>query len=112
MSIPAFANDQIAKSGVQIADEKIFRCMSDTSIVQPYVDPATGLIDGITNRTSYLLNSQLSHKTIRYGRWSFPRFQYEIGTSNFIAMNERDGAVMDVEHQRPRRGHRSQAGRL
>ena len=34
---PTFANDQIAKSGVQIADEKIFRCMSDTSIVQPYV---------------------------------------------------------------------------
>jgi len=56
---PTFANDQIAKSGVQIADEKIYRCMSDTSIVQPYVNPSTGLIDGITNRTSYLLNSSM-----------------------------------------------------
>src|SRR6516164_6198790 len=91
---PAYANDALAKSGVQVADEKIFRCASDTSTVQPYVDPSTGLVDGITNRTSYLLNSQLSHKTIRYGRWTFPRFQNEIGTSYFIAMNERDGAVM------------------
>ena len=98
---PTFANDQIAKSGVQIADEKIFRCMSDTSIVAPYINPTTGLVDGIANRTSYLLNSQLSHKTIRYGRWTFPRFQYDIGTSNFIAMNERDGAVMDANINDP-----------
>ena len=98
---PAYAKDSIAKSGVQVADEKIYRCMSDTSIVQPYVDPSTGLVDGITNRTSYLLNSQLSHKTIRYGRWTFPRFQYEIGTSNFICMNERDGAVMDANINDP-----------
>jgi prepilin-type N-terminal cleavage/methylation domain-containing protein/prepilin-type processing-associated H-X9-DG protein len=98
---PAFANDQLAKSGVQIADEKIFRCLSDTSIVTPYINPTTGLVDGITNRTSYLLNSQLSHKTIRYGRWTFPRFQYDIGTSNFVAMNERDGAVMDANINDP-----------
>ena len=57
---PTFANDSIAKAGTQVADEKIFRCMSDTSVVQPYVVPSTGLIDGITNRTSYLLNSQLT----------------------------------------------------
>src|SRR5262245_14484923 len=63
---PTFANDSIAKGGTQIADEKIFRCTSDTSVVQPYTDPSTGLVDGITNRTSYLLNSQLSHKTIHY----------------------------------------------
>ena len=77
-----FANDAIAKGGTKIADEKIFRCMSDTSVVKPYVDPTTGLVDGIVNRTSYQMNSQLSHKTIRYGRWTFPRFQYHIGTSN------------------------------
>ncbi len=69
---PAYANDAIAKGGTQVADEKIYRCMSDTSKVLPYVSPSTGLVDGITNRTSYLLNSQLSHKTIRYGRWTFP----------------------------------------
>ncbi len=98
---PKFANEQIARSGVQIADAKVFRCMSDTSIVTAYVDPSTGLTDGICNRTSYLLNSQLSHKTVRYGRWSFPRFQYEIGTSNFVAMNERDGTVMDASINNP-----------
>ena len=68
--------------------------MSDTSVVKPFVDPATGLADGIINRSSYLMNSLLSHKTIRYGRWTFPRFQYDIGTSNFVAFSERDGAVM------------------
>jgi prepilin-type N-terminal cleavage/methylation domain-containing protein/prepilin-type processing-associated H-X9-DG protein len=93
---PAFANDAIAKGGTQIADEKIFRCMSDTSLVKPYVDPIGGKVDGITNRTSYLMNSLLSHKTIRYGRWSFPRFQNEIGTSNFVSFSERDGAVMNA----------------
>jgi prepilin-type N-terminal cleavage/methylation domain-containing protein/prepilin-type processing-associated H-X9-DG protein len=92
---PAYANESIAKGGTQVADEKIYRCLSDPSVVQPYVDPATGLVDGITNRTSYLLNSQLSHKTIRYGRWTLPRFQSEIGLSNFVCMNERDGKVMD-----------------
>ena len=98
---PAYANAAIAKGGVQVADEKIFRCMSDTSIVQPYVDPTTGLVDGITNRTSYLMNSLLSHKTIRYGRWTFPRFQRDIGTSNFIAFNERDGQVLDANINNP-----------
>src|SRR5262245_10373092 len=84
---PTFANEAIANGGTQIADEKIFRCMSDTSIVQPYIDPTTGLVDGITNRTSYLMNSLLSHKTIRYGRWTFTRFQQDFGTSNFVAFN-------------------------
>jgi prepilin-type N-terminal cleavage/methylation domain-containing protein/prepilin-type processing-associated H-X9-DG protein len=98
---PTFANDSIAKGGTQIADEKIFRCVSDTSVVQPYTDPSTRLVDGITNRTSYLLNSQLSHKTIRYGRWTFPRFQHDIGTSNFIVVNERNGAVMDANINEP-----------
>jgi prepilin-type N-terminal cleavage/methylation domain-containing protein/prepilin-type processing-associated H-X9-DG protein len=98
---PTFANEAIAKGGTQIYEEKIFRCLSDTSIVQPYVDPTTGLADGITNRTSYLMNSLLSHKTIRYGRWTFPRFQQEIGTSNFVAFNERDGAVIDANINDP-----------
>jgi prepilin-type N-terminal cleavage/methylation domain-containing protein/prepilin-type processing-associated H-X9-DG protein len=99
---PTFANEAIAKGGTQIYEEKIFRCLSDTSIVQPYIDdPTTGHVDGITNRTSYLMNSLLSHKTIRYGRWTFPRFQQEIGTSNFVAFNERDGAVIDANINDP-----------
>src|SRR6202008_3539338 len=98
---PTYANDQLARSGVQVADEKIYRCMSDTSIVRPYVNRSTGLVDGIANRTSYLLNSQLSHKTLRYGRWTLPRFQYDIGTSNFVAFNERDGKAMDANTNDP-----------
>jgi prepilin-type N-terminal cleavage/methylation domain-containing protein/prepilin-type processing-associated H-X9-DG protein len=86
---PGFANEAIARGGKQIPEEKIFRCMSDTSKIVPFVLP-DGTVDGIENRTSYLMNSLLSHKSRRYGRWSFPRFQYEIGTSNFVAFNERD----------------------
>jgi prepilin-type processing-associated H-X9-DG protein len=88
---PLYANEAIAKGGTQVADEKIFRCLSDVSLIQPFKNP-DGTIDGISNRTSYLLNSQLSHITRRYGRWTFPRFQQEIGSSNFIAYNERDAA--------------------
>jgi prepilin-type N-terminal cleavage/methylation domain-containing protein/prepilin-type processing-associated H-X9-DG protein len=88
---PAFANEAIAKGGTAIADEAIYRCMSDVSKRLPYY-LADGTIDGISNRTSYLMNSQLSHKTRRYGRWTLPRFQYDIGLSNFVAFNERDAA--------------------
>ena len=86
---PAYANESIAKGGVQVADERIYRCPTDLSVPKPYLNP-DGTTDGIADRASYVLNSQLSHKTLRYGRWSFPRFQYEIGSSNFIAYNERD----------------------
>jgi prepilin-type N-terminal cleavage/methylation domain-containing protein/prepilin-type processing-associated H-X9-DG protein len=86
---PASANESIAKGGVRASDERIYRCPTDISIPRPYAN-ADGSIDGIADRTSYLMNSQLSHKTIRYGRWTFPRFQYEIGTSNFVAFNERN----------------------
>jgi prepilin-type N-terminal cleavage/methylation domain-containing protein/prepilin-type processing-associated H-X9-DG protein len=93
----AFADESIAKGGTAIAEEKIFRCMSDTSTEQPFIDPTTGKVDGITNRTSYLMNSLLSHKTRRYGRWTFPRFQRDIGTANFVAFNERNSEVMDAD---------------
>ena len=71
---PLYANDAIAKEGTQVADAKIYRCLSDTSVVTPYVNPTTGVVDGIVNRTSYLMNSQLSHKTIRYGAGRFRDF--------------------------------------
>ncbi|HEV3167419.1 MAG TPA: type II secretion system protein [Isosphaeraceae bacterium] len=87
----AYANDALAKGGTQVADAKIFRCMADVSQVQPFVQ-GDGTVDGVSNRTSYLMNSLLSHRTRRYGRWNFPRFQQEVGTSNFIAFNERDAA--------------------
>jgi prepilin-type N-terminal cleavage/methylation domain-containing protein/prepilin-type processing-associated H-X9-DG protein len=86
-----FANEAIAKGGTAIADEAIYRCLSDVSKRLPYTS-SDGSVDGIANRTSYLMNSQLSHKTRRYGRWTLPRFQYEIGLSYFVAFNERDAA--------------------
>ena len=92
---PAVANEAIARGGVQAHDEVIFRCMSDTSRVSPAV--VDGAVDGIDNRTSYLMNSLLSYKTRRYGRWTFPRFQQEVGTSNFVAFNERDAASLAAD---------------
>ena len=61
---PAFANDAIARGGTQVNDEKIFRCPSDVSTVRPFAQ-SDGTVDGIENRTSYLMNSLLSHKTRR-----------------------------------------------
>lgn len=87
---PAYANEAIAQGGTQVADEKIYRCMSDVSRVAPFVNPDDGIVDGVGNRTSYVMNSLLSHKTQRYGRWTLPRFQHEIGLSNFVAFNERN----------------------
>src|SRR5262249_19737029 len=95
---PSQANEAIANGGISVADEKIFRCLADPSITRPY-RLADGTIDGIADRTSYLMNSQLSHKTRQYGRWTLPRFQWEIGTSNFIAFNERDAVGIRTSPQ-------------
>src|SRR5262249_8542613 len=40
-------------------------------------------------------NSLLSHKSRRYGYWTQPRFQREMGLSNFVCFNERLAAGMD-----------------
>lgn len=84
------ADERLAKEGKWVASELIYRCSDDLSVRAPYVDPKTGLVDGIANRTSYLLNSQLSHKTRRYGLWTLNRFILEVGTSNFVSFSERD----------------------
>ncbi len=86
------ANEALAKSGFATASEKIYRCRSDLSIRQPFLT-SDGQVDGIANRTSYLMNSQLSHKTRRYGRWTLLRFINEVGTSNFVAFSERNAAA-------------------
>ena len=94
---PAVANDAIARGGVLANDAKIFRCMTDVSTPRPFV--ADGETDGISDRTSYLMNSLLSHKSRRYGRWTLPRFQNEIGLSNFVSFNERsaEGLAADPD---------------
>src|SRR5262249_52535953 len=68
----------------------------------PFTDPTTGQVLGIANRTSYLMNSQLSHKSRRYGHWDWDKFVTQspanasrlpfIGTANFIDFVERDAA--------------------
>src|SRR5437879_2692158 len=50
-----------AQAGQISATESVYRCQNDTSKRKPFV-AADGQIDGIQNRTSYLLNSLLSHK--------------------------------------------------
>ncbi len=81
------ANENLSRQGITTGSEAIYRCPLDPSIRQPAPDG-----DGVWNRTSYLLNSQLSHKTRRYGRWTLLRFVNEVGTSNFIDFVERDAA--------------------
>jgi prepilin-type N-terminal cleavage/methylation domain-containing protein/prepilin-type processing-associated H-X9-DG protein len=86
----AEANESLSKQGVTTGSEAIYRCPADLSVREP---PPDG--DGIWNRTSYVMNSLLSHKTRRYGQWTLLRFINEVGTSNFICFSERnaDGII-------------------
>jgi prepilin-type N-terminal cleavage/methylation domain-containing protein/prepilin-type processing-associated H-X9-DG protein len=81
------ANENLSHQGLIPASEKIYRCPTDLSLEAPAPDG-----DGVWNRTSYLMNSLLSHKTRRYGRWDRLRFINEVGTSQFIAFTERNAA--------------------
>lgn len=82
-------DEALAHAGKISAAESVYRCADDMSKRKPFVDE-DGEISGIEHRTSYLLNSLLSHKSRRYGFWSLARFQSEIGLSNFVCMSERD----------------------
>jgi prepilin-type processing-associated H-X9-DG protein/prepilin-type N-terminal cleavage/methylation domain-containing protein len=78
-------NPNLSRSGVISASEAIYRCPADPSVARPADDG-----DGVWDRTSFLMNSLLSHKTRRYGRWTLNRFVQEVGTSNFVAFAERN----------------------
>jgi prepilin-type N-terminal cleavage/methylation domain-containing protein/prepilin-type processing-associated H-X9-DG protein len=88
----ADANEQLAQRGAPSGLEVIYRCPADPSLRQPFLNDA-GRPEGVANRTSYLMNSLLSHKTRRYGRWTLPRFVNEVGSSNFIAFSERNAVA-------------------
>lgn len=92
----AEADESVARRGFNVATNRVFRCLTDTSVPAPYVDPITNQTEGIQQRTSYMMNSLLSHKTRRYGLWSLPRFQLEIGLSNFIGFAERDATAFTL----------------
>jgi prepilin-type N-terminal cleavage/methylation domain-containing protein/prepilin-type processing-associated H-X9-DG protein len=76
-----------ATAGVLV--DIIFRCPSDLSEQTTFVNDS-GVVDGVANRTSYLMNSQLSHMTRRYGRWTLKRWDTQVGTSKFISFSERN----------------------
>jgi hypothetical protein len=84
------ANESFARQGIAVASEKIYRCPMDPSERRPFIDPETGSVDGIEQRTSYLMNSLLSHKTRHYGSWTLLRFVNEVGTSQFVCFSERN----------------------
>src|SRR5205807_8388787 len=47
----AEANEDLARQGISVASEKIYRCPMDPSVVRPFTDDQ-GQVDGIENRTS------------------------------------------------------------
>jgi prepilin-type N-terminal cleavage/methylation domain-containing protein/prepilin-type processing-associated H-X9-DG protein len=89
------ANESLAHNGITTGSAKIYRCPSDPSVIRPYL-AADGSVDGVENRTSYLMNSLLSHKTRRYGRWNLMRFVNEVGTSTFICFSERNANAFTI----------------
>jgi prepilin-type N-terminal cleavage/methylation domain-containing protein/prepilin-type processing-associated H-X9-DG protein len=89
------ADESLSKEGLILPNEKIYRCAEDLSERKPFLNDQ-GVIDGVENRTSYLMNSLLSHKTRRYGRWDLTRFINEVGTSQFICFSERNAAAFTV----------------
>jgi len=90
-------DDSLSKQGITVNSDVMYRCPSDLSVPTPSPDG-----DGIWNRTSYLLNSQLSHKTRRYGRWNLMRFVEEVGTSQFIDYVERSAEGLAATNAEPK----------
>jgi prepilin-type processing-associated H-X9-DG protein/prepilin-type N-terminal cleavage/methylation domain-containing protein len=89
-------DESLSRRGIILPSEAIYRCPSDPSQRQPFRDEQ-GNVDGVENRTSYLMNSLLSHKTRRYGRWTLLRFVNEVGTSQFICFSERNAAAFTLD---------------
>jgi prepilin-type N-terminal cleavage/methylation domain-containing protein/prepilin-type processing-associated H-X9-DG protein len=90
------ANESLSRQGLILPSEKIYRCPADNSVRVPFIDPDTLQIDGVEHRTSYLMNSLLSHKTRRYGKWNLIRFVNEVGTSQFICFTERNADALSL----------------
>ena len=81
------ANAAAVSAGQNNPTERILRCPEDNSQRTVFIND--GINDGWANRTSYLMNSQLSHKTRRWGHWNFSSLANRVGTSNFIDFCER-----------------------
>ena len=94
------ANEAAARQGVIGPTEAIYRCPEDTAV--SYLFMNLGQPDGVANRTSYLMNSLLSHKTRRWGRWNLARFVNEVGTSSLISFSERNADGLAATGSDPR----------
>lgn len=86
------ANTAAVSAGQVNPDEVLYRCPEDTSVRSIFLN--NNVNDGWANRTSYLLNSQLSHKTRRWGRWTLASFTARVGTSFFIDYVERNATAI------------------
>lgn len=91
------ADESLSKQGKLPPSEVIYRCPEDLSERKPFIDPDSGAVDGVENRTSYLLNSLLSHMTRRYGKWTLLRFVNDVGTSQFICFSERNASAFTAD---------------
>jgi prepilin-type N-terminal cleavage/methylation domain-containing protein/prepilin-type processing-associated H-X9-DG protein len=91
------ADESLSKRGIILPSEKIYRCPYDLSQPRSFINNL-GQVDGVENRTSFLMNSLLSHKTRRYGRWNLLRFINEIGTSQFVCFSERNAAAFTLQN--------------
>jgi prepilin-type N-terminal cleavage/methylation domain-containing protein/prepilin-type processing-associated H-X9-DG protein len=87
------ANAAAVSLGQNNPTEVIYRCPEDDSIRTPFIN-GSGNTDGWANRTSYLLNSQLSHKTRHWGHWTLDTLTTKVGTSLFIDYVERNATAI------------------
>jgi prepilin-type processing-associated H-X9-DG protein/prepilin-type N-terminal cleavage/methylation domain-containing protein len=94
------ANAAAAKAGSIGPDEAIYHCPEDTEVT--YVFLNQGQPDGIANRTSYLMNSLLSHKTRRWGRFTLASFTSQVGVSFWISFVERSAEGLAATGADPR----------
>ena len=91
------ADESLSRAGKILPSDATYRCPSDPSERKPFIDPDTSSVDGVEHRVSYLMNSLLSHKSRRYGRWNLMRFVNEVGSSQFLSFSERNAAVFTLE---------------
>ena len=103
----AYANDAIASGGTQVADAAIFRCMSDISNPRPFKQD-DGTIDGIADRTSYLMNSLLTPQDAPVRPVDVPADPVR---DRHVEFRDHERAERGRDPRQPRR-RRPEAGRL
>ena len=97
---PVYANEAIAKGGCRSTMRRSTDACPTPRSSQPYIDPTRAdRWDLEPDELPDELAAEPQDHPLR--RWTFPRFQYEIGSSNFVAFNERNGDVIDTDINSP-----------